>query len=536
MAGPPPPPLAGLKKAPAPMPGNGTGGLPPPPPSALKKAAPVALPPPMAPAPMVIGGGPLPPPSGPPKAPPAVSRAPAPVAATGTTKKVPSVLNRKTPEQIAEEEFAAMVAKMEAEEKGARRGGVVNDRSPAAPVVRETYTATPNGAGLPPPAPPVSASAAPSYPSSNIAPPPAGPHRIAPSSSASSSSSYSSSSSSHTAPPPMAKRSNFLGGGGGKLANRKTAEEEAAEEMERLLLEAAEPAPRRGGVVPDAKPVEIVRESYAGPPKRYTSYGRRIFDDEEEQRAKREAPFTPLPRGYISRYTVPSNVPKHTIVTTANEAYIKAIYEGFRNVQFLENAIDEDWENYLLIEWDNILGDPAFLAKYADPRPIMGRLKSTRVEQGFENSMDTLSSSMKAPCASSDTPERNTIASVRRFVITLDSSLPESVVPDFNWDNTNKILTITHNLLSLVDGIYKVEFKTLNGSYSNWFQPMYLHMTGKTAKLEVKDYHTHSTMGHADWSNSRSRTRKTPCFFCKGTGMKKGVFVCNYCEGTGMRE
>lgn len=502
--GPPPPP------APTKV---GMGGAPPPPPPAgPKKTVSVALPPPMPPAPTVIGGGPIPPPMVW-KAPSPASGGPPAVVATPTTKKIPSVLLRKTPEQIAEEEYKALLATMETEKPPASH----YTPPPKAPLKKPSSAAS----SLPPPIP-VQASAAPSDASSNFDPPPVpkAPYRApaAPSTS-------------NVAPPPMAKRFNVVG----SLANRKTPEQQAAEEMEAMLLEASEPAPRRGGVVVEAPPVEVIHESYAPPPKKYTSYGRQIFDDEAEERVKREAPFAPLPRGYTSKYTVPSNIPKSQIIATANDAYIRAIYENFRNVQFLENAIDEDWENFLVVEWDNILGDPIFLERYGDdPSKIMGRLESTRTTQGFETSMDTFSDTMRAPCSRSGTPERNMVASVRRFVITYDSSLPDSIIPNFHWDSTNKILTTIHNSYSLVDGLYEIHWKSVNGNYFNWFVPMYWTMTGgKGPAPEIADFRSHSTMGHAVWE-PRTTKKKTTCFFCKGTG-RKGPFPCTWCEGTGVR-
>ena len=169
----------------------------------------------------------------------------------------------------------------------------------------------------------------------------------------------------------------------------------------------------------------------------------------------------------------PSSVNKAKIIKDANERYVKKVYERFCQMGFLEHAGNAPMESCFFVDWDTIFSDPGFIKKYPDPTTILGYINDTRTTRGFMTSMECYENTMMDPCCSSDTPERNTLNSVKKFVITLDMSLPEHIEPTWTWNKSTKILTATHNPLSFIDGIqwcyYMIGGETHNGSSSNWW-------------------------------------------------------------------
>lgn len=171
--------------------------------------------------------------------------------------------------------------------------------------------------------------------------------------------------------------------------------------------------------------------------------------------------------------TVISNDDKAWLIKNA-ESYLKPIYTDFHDRQgFLEDVPKDKWETGIFVDWDAILSDPLFLKKYPDPTAILGPVRSTKTTQGFHTSMTCWANTMRECCTALNTPERNAITSVKKFVITLNMSLPVSIEPDFKWDDANKILTTVHNPLSFIDGVqdcyYKVGEDFHPGGSSNWW-------------------------------------------------------------------
>jgi hypothetical protein len=260
------------------------------------------------------------------------------------------------------------------------------------------------------------------------------------------------------------------------------------------------------------------------------------------------------------------------LIKTANEAYIKAVYDRMRSMGYLENANDAAWESYLHVDWDTILSDSAFLQKYSDCTKILGRIEDTRTTKGFQTSMECFESALLEPCSGYGM-DRDLLSSVTKFVITL-----EFIEPKFQWNKSTKVLTFIHNPLSFIDGPqmchYKLGSEYHNGSSSNWFLPMIYIMNGNILPYHDEkyrgvpplldmsslvsrsgfnsrdnpqicvsyddDYISSSSSSRASRSSSSKSTGKTKfkCATCSGTGNWGSMHkykTCNRCQGTGMR-
>lgn len=178
----------------------------------------------------------------------------------------------------------------------------------------------------------------------------------------------------------------------------------------------------------------------------------------------------PTTRSSSSAHLIPANIDKASIVQKANDSYLKKIHTDLRNAGLLKEAFGNDWQDQIFVDWDAILSSSGFISKYPDPTVILGAIKDTLSTQGFQTSMECWRATM---LQASDDKERALLASIKQFIITVDMSLPSNIDPNWTWDKANKVLTTTHNPLSLIDGLqwgyYRFGDELHNGSSNNWF-------------------------------------------------------------------
>ena len=259
--------------------------------------------------------------------------------------------------------------------------------------------------------------------------------------------------------------------------------------------------------------------------------------------------------------TVPSSVPMKAIIEDANRAYLLDAYKGLQNYQFLQNADDSQWQQYLCVDWNTILSDPAFVEKYGSCSKVMDRTPDIHNSQSFEASMHGFVRTLRQPCHSSGTPERNAVAAIERFIITLDMSLPEDPHPTYIWDAPTKTLTTVHNPLTIVDSIeycsYSFDGRPPSGTYLNSWPALWWTLQGKRGSCPVpmeltmcSQYNVRDrpALGQPrQSSSSSSSSRKTEkaapkaaktCGLCKGTGNwgpAQGYKECIRCRGSGVQ-
>ena len=186
----------------------------------------------------------------------------------------------------------------------------------------------------------------------------------------------------------------------------------------------------------------------------------------------------------LAKRTVPSSIPKAAIIKTANEKYLHEAFTRMTDMSFLSNVLrGDDWQNYLVVEWDTIFSDPKFLTRFPDPVKTFGYIENCRTTPGFMTSMECWKDTMTDCCSSLDTIDRNLMNTIKKFVITYDSSLPDYIEPVFKWDKNSKTLTTVHNSLSLVDGVQQAQYyfgsEAHNGWSFNWFLPMIYAMNDR---------------------------------------------------------
>ena len=179
--------------------------------------------------------------------------------------------------------------------------------------------------------------------------------------------------------------------------------------------------------------------------------------------------------------SVPASISRGTIIRDANKYYVEPAYQKLREKGCLAKADDKYWDQYLVIEWDTILSDPAFIKKYGDCNEIMGRIKDTCTTQGFETSMTNWRQTMTNNLEGQE--EKTAIHAIERFIITVDMSLPESYEPTFIWDKFTKTLTTLHNPLTIVDGIGWAQYYYGTVSHveqsRDWFVPLMWMLNGQ---------------------------------------------------------
>ena len=306
----------------------------------------------------------------------------------------------------------------------------------------------------------------------------------------------------------------------------------------------------------------------------------------DDEKAKGGAPPPPGPPKFTAKPSYASTQPKpaakttastgfstHDIIRTANDRFLKDNFDRLIKMSFLENyKRGDDWTNYLVVEWETIFSDPNFLARFPEPAKTFGYIKETRTTQGFMTSMKCWEATMTDCCHSLNTVERNLLNTVKKFVITYDSSLPDYIEPVFKWDKNSHTLTTVHNSLSIIDGIQEAQYyvgsEAHNGWSSNWFLPMIWAMNDQlipryneslrgippkygdgslvccsgynaTAHPELysnvgMDYSPHSSSSS---STSGGGRKEGKCSSCSGTGNWGAAHkfkTCIKCKGSGI--
>lgn len=244
---------------------------------------------------------------------------------------------------------------------------------------------------------------------------------------------------------------------------------------------------------------------------------------------------------------IPANVDKAKIIEIATKAYLNRVYEDFTDMAFLEDIPKEEG---VFIDWDTILSDPLFIETYPDPMTILGPVLNTRTTQGFMTSMECWNATMQDPCHSFDTPERDFVASIKKFIITLDMSLPENIEPTWTWDKQKKILTTTHNPLSFIDGIQRCLYVCGTaehpGRSNNWFPGLWWVVNDgflpympasrgvkpvPTKLIQVSGFNLEDNPQLAQVART-----KITCHRCEGKGWfgsRNRPKHCGRCKGTG---
>ena len=273
--------------------------------------------------------------------------------------------------------------------------------------------------------------------------------------------------------------------------------------------------------------------------------------------------FTAKPSSYTPTQAKPAakktalNFSSSDIIKTANDRFLKETFDRFIKMSFLKNYKEGDnWTNFLVVEWETIFSDPGFSARFPDPATTFGYIKETRTTQGFMTSMKCWQSTMTECCHSLDTIDRNLLSSVKKFVITYDSSLPDYIEPVFKWDKNSHTLTTVHNSLSIIDGVQSAQYyfgsEAHNGWSSNWFLPMIYVMNDQLVPYHKKQLQgippklKESTLvrtsgfnardhpdlyGRSDDDYSSSSSSFSSSKSSGGGGRKEGK--CSSCSGTG---